>query len=71
VQVWPFSGQPLARMEHAKLTNENGHELPVGRSRFSVEQEELDAARSAGKKVVRKNLLSHKGLAGMFAPFRV
>ena len=48
-------------MEHATLANENGHELPVGRSRFSVEQEELDAARSAGKKVVRKKGCPEKG----------
>jgi hypothetical protein len=41
-------------MEHAKLPNESGHELAVGRSRFSAEQNRVGAPRSAGKKVVRK-----------------
>ena len=41
-------------MEHATLPNESGHELAVGRSRFSAEQNLVGAPRSAGKKVVRK-----------------
>jgi hypothetical protein len=41
-------------MEHAKLPNENGHDLPVGRSRFSAEQNLTVRTSSAGKKAVRK-----------------
>jgi hypothetical protein len=41
-------------MEQAKLANESGHELPIGRSRSPAEQDQMDALRSAGKKAVRK-----------------
>ncbi len=37
-------------MGHAKLANGNGHELPIGRSPSPAEQDQKDAARSAGKK---------------------
>jgi hypothetical protein len=47
-------------MEHVKLANENGHALPIGRSRFSAEQEGLDAAQSDGKNVVRKKVVPRK-----------
>jgi hypothetical protein len=40
--------------EHAKLPNESRHDLAVGRSRFSAEQNLVGAPRSAGKKAVRK-----------------
>jgi hypothetical protein len=41
-------------MEHAKLPNESGHDLPVGRTRFSAEQNPADSPSSAGKKAVQK-----------------
>jgi len=41
-------------IEHAKLPNESGHELAVGRPRFSAQQNLVGAPRSAGKKAVRK-----------------
>jgi hypothetical protein len=41
-------------MEHAKLANESAHELQVGRSRFSAEQNLAGTPSSAGKKAVRK-----------------
>ena len=41
-------------MEHANLANGSGHELPIGRSPSSAEQDQMGAARSAGKKAVRK-----------------
>ena len=41
-------------IEHAKLPNESGHELRVGRSRFSAEQNLVGAPRSAVKRAVRK-----------------
>jgi hypothetical protein len=40
-------------MEQAKLTNGSSQELPVGRS-SPAEQDQKGAARSAGKKAVRK-----------------
>jgi hypothetical protein len=45
-------------MEHAKLANGNGHELPIGRS--SAEQDQMNAARSPGKKAVRKKAAPRK-----------
>jgi len=45
-------------MEHAKLANGNGHELPIGRS--SAEQDQMNAARSPGKKAVQKKVASRK-----------
>jgi hypothetical protein len=47
-------------MEQAKLANESGHELPIGRSRSPAEQDQMDAARSAGKKAVRKTTAPRK-----------
>ena len=41
-------------MEHVKLTNGSRHQLPIGRSLSSAEQDQKDAARSAGKKALRK-----------------
>jgi hypothetical protein len=41
-------------MEHAKLANGSRHESPIGRSSSSAEQDQKDAARSAGKKALRK-----------------
>jgi hypothetical protein len=42
----------LERMERAKLANGSGHGLSIGRS--SAEQNQMDAARSPGKKAVQK-----------------
>lgn len=39
-------------MEHAKLANGSGHELPIGRSLSP--QDLVDAARSTGKKAIRE-----------------
>ena len=47
-------------MEHAKLANGSGHELPIGRSPSLAKQVQMDAARSAGKKVVRKKAATRK-----------
>ncbi len=41
-------------MEHPKLANGSGHELPIGRSPSPAQHDRKDAARSAGKKAVRK-----------------
>jgi len=48
-------------MEHAKLANGSGHELPIGRS--SVEQDQMNAARSPGKKALRKKTEPRKAAA--------
>src|ERR1017187_5541068 len=50
----------LERMEHAKLANGSGHKLPIGRSPSPAEQDQMDAARSAGKKAVRKKAAPRK-----------
>jgi hypothetical protein len=47
-------------MEHAKLRNGSGHELPIGRSPSQPEQDQMDAARSASKKAVRKKIAPRK-----------
>jgi hypothetical protein len=47
-------------MEHAKLANGSGHELPIGRSPSPAEQDQMDAPRSAGKKAVRKKAAPRK-----------
>ena len=47
-------------MEHAKLGNGSGHKLPIGLSPSSAEQDQMDAARSASKKAVRKNAAPRK-----------
>ncbi len=47
-------------MEHTKLANGSGHELPIGRSPSPAEQDQMDAARSAGKKAVRKKTARRK-----------
>jgi hypothetical protein len=55
-------------IEHATLPNESGHELPVGRSRFSAEQNLVGAPRSAGKKVVRKKAAPREATPSTTAP---
>ena len=47
-------------MEHAKLANGSGHELPIGRSASPAEQDQMDAARSAGQKTARKKAARKK-----------
>jgi hypothetical protein len=47
-------------MEHAKLPNESGHELKVGRSRFSAEQNLIGTPRCAVKRAVRKKAAPKK-----------
>ena len=47
-------------MEHAKLANGSGHELPIRRSPSTAEQDQMDAARSTGKKAVRKKAAPRK-----------
>jgi hypothetical protein len=47
-------------MKHAKLANGDGHKLPIGRSPSPAEQDQKDAARSAGKKTVRKKAAPRK-----------
>jgi hypothetical protein len=47
-------------MEHAKLANGSGHELPIGRSPSPAEQDQIDATRSAGKKAVLKKAAARK-----------
>jgi hypothetical protein len=49
-------------MEHAKLANGSGHELPIGRSPSPAEQDLMDAPRSAGKKAVRKKAAPRKAM---------
>jgi hypothetical protein len=41
-------------MEHAKLANGSRHESPIGHSPSPADQDQKDAARSAGKKTLRK-----------------
>jgi len=41
-------------MEHAKFANGNRHESPIGLSSSLAKQDQKDAARSAGKKALRK-----------------
>jgi hypothetical protein len=41
-------------MKNAKLPNENGHDLSVGNSRFSAEQNPMGSPSSAGKKTHQK-----------------
>ena len=55
-------------MDHAKLPNESGHELAVGRSRFSAEQNLVGTPRSAVKKAVRKKAASREATPAR--PFR-
>ncbi len=47
-------------MEHANLANGSGHELPMGRFPSPAEQDQMNAARSAGKKAVRKKVAPRK-----------
>jgi hypothetical protein len=47
-------------MEHAKLGNGSGHELPIGRSPSPAEQDQMGAARSADKKALRKKAAPRK-----------
>ena len=47
-------------MEHAKLANGSGHKLPIGRSPSPAEPDQMDAARSAGKKTARKKAARRK-----------
>jgi hypothetical protein len=55
-------------MEHAKLANGSGDELPIGRSPSPAEQDQMNAARSAGKKAARKKAAPRK--ARPAAPLR-
>jgi len=48
----PYGLGDLERMEHAKLANGSGHELPIGRP--PSPQDLVHAARSTGKKAIRK-----------------
>ena len=41
-------------MEHAKLANGSGHELPIERSPAPAERDQMKAARSASEKASRK-----------------
>ena len=47
-------------MEYAKLANGSRHESPIGRSPSPAEQDQRDAARSAGKKTARKKAAQKK-----------
>src|SRR6266850_1648692 len=47
-------------MEHPKLANGSAHRLPIGRSPSPAEQEQIDTARSAGQKAVRKKAAPRK-----------
>ena len=47
-------------MEHAKLANGSGHELPIGRSPSPAEKDLMGAPRAAGKKAVRKKAAPRK-----------
>jgi hypothetical protein len=47
-------------MEYAKLANGSRHESPIGRSPSPAEQDQKDAARSAGKKTARKKAAQKK-----------
>jgi hypothetical protein len=47
-------------MEHTKLANGSGNKLPIGRSPSSAQQNPIGAARSAGKKAVRKKAAPRK-----------
>src|ERR1039458_9312685 len=47
-------------MEHAKLANGSRHELPIGHSPSPAEQDQMDAARSAGKKAAPKKAARKK-----------
>jgi hypothetical protein len=47
-------------MGHAELTKGSRHELSIGRSTSPAEQDPMVAARSAGKKAVRKKAAPRK-----------
>jgi hypothetical protein len=47
-------------MEHAKLANGSGHELPIGRSPSPAQHDQKNVVRSAGKKAVRKKAAPRK-----------
>jgi hypothetical protein len=64
----PYGLGDLARMEHGKLANGSGDELPIGRSPSPAEQDQMNAARSAGKKAVRNKAAPRK--AKPAAPLR-
>jgi|SRR5208337_4416473 len=57
-------------MEHAKLANGSGHELPIGRSPSPAQHDQKDAARSAGKKAVRKKAAPKKAAPKKAKPAR-
>ena len=50
----PYGLGDLRKMEHAKLANGSRHELAIGRSPSPAQQEQMNTARLAGKKAVRK-----------------
>jgi hypothetical protein len=47
-------------MEHAKLANGSGHELPIGHSPSPALRNRMDGARSAGEKTARKKAAQKK-----------
>ena len=51
-------------MEHAKLANGDRHKLPIGRSPSPAEQDQMNAARSAGEKTARKKVAPRKAKPG-------
>ena len=56
----PYGLGDLERMEHAKLANGSGHKLPIGHSPSPALRDQMDAARSAGKKAARKKAAPRK-----------
>jgi len=55
-------------MEHTKLANGSRHESPIGGSPSPARHDQKNAARSAGKKAVRKKAAARK--ARLARPFR-
>ena len=47
-------------MERTKLANGSAHELPIGSSPSLTEQDQMDAARPASKKAVRRRAVRKK-----------
>ncbi len=47
-------------MEHAKLVTGTRHQAPHGRAPSPAEQDQMSAARSAGKKALRKKTAPRK-----------
>jgi len=47
-------------MEHTKLAKGSGHKLAIGHSPAPTERDQMDAARSVGKKAARKKVALRK-----------